>query len=383
MNKNNSLGVFFSFATTFELWNEKGLASRELKILYDLACDLNLKLILFTYGNGVRERKVLDVFLRNNRSYNPQNIELIGIPSLFYNVVGRKIYPFLLPIIHFRTLFDCYYLKTLQLTGAIPLIITKILLPNKKYLIRTGYDHIDFLKRLNTPKNKIRKWRIIETIGCRMKVPFSVSSNLDVRNLLLRNKRCTVFKIPNYINTELFKESSGKEDNTFIFIGRISEQKNLENTVKAIHESKSSLDVIGSIYDLDLYNKLSKLPEWSSIKYLGTLDNQRLPEKLSEYKFILLFSHFEGTPKALLEGMACGCIPVVTMVDGIKEIAIGTNAIKAQSVEKHHLIEAIERAKNLNKDEMEKLKINSREYVVNYHSLKNIIKKEIDIINKL
>ena len=60
------------------------------------------------------------------------------------------------------------------------------------------------------------------------------------------------------------------------------------------------------------------------VKFIGFIND---PKKvLSGYDVILFSSRIEGLPLALLEGMAAGCIPIVTRVSGMPE-AVNSNDI--------------------------------------------------------
>ena len=58
-----------------------------------------------------------------------------------------------------------------------------------------------------------------------------------------------------------------------------------------------------------------------TIRFLGVVTHDRIPELLRENDVYLLTSEFEGMPNALLEAMANGCVPVVSdMESGIPEL---------------------------------------------------------------
>ena len=62
----------------------------------------------------------------------------------------------------------------------------------------------------------------------------------------------------------------------------------------------------------------------SLVVFAGFIDNP--VEALSAYDVILFASRREGLPLALLEGMAAGCIPIVTRISGMPE-AVNSDAI--------------------------------------------------------
>ena len=66
----------------------------------------------------------------------------------------------------------------------------------------------------------------------------------------------------------------------------------------------------------------------TNIKFLGHIDNDRLPNYYRASEAFVLCSKIEGNPKSLLEAMACKCPVIGTNVDGINDIIIdGKNGI--------------------------------------------------------
>lgn len=61
--------------------------------------------------------------------------------------------------------------------------------------------------------------------------------------------------------------------------------------------------------------------ERGTVRFLGVVSHDRIPELLRASDVFLLTSEFEGMPNALLEAMANGCVPVVSdMESGIPEV---------------------------------------------------------------
>ncbi|HNR72364.1 MAG TPA: glycosyltransferase family 4 protein [Verrucomicrobiota bacterium] len=59
----------------------------------------------------------------------------------------------------------------------------------------------------------------------------------------------------------------------------------------------------------------------SSVHVAGSVPNEQLQAQLLEAHAIVLLSDYEGTPIALMEGMACGCVPVCLWIrSGIPEL---------------------------------------------------------------
>lgn len=124
-------------------------------------------------------------------------------------------------------------------------------------------------------------------------------------------------------------------DKTYVFLGRLVTDKGVELAIRAIHELRKdisnnsssrepSLTVIGDGPDRrKLVALVEKLDLEQRVIFLGALKGEELVRCLNRHRFILIPSIWEE-PFGLvaLEGMACGCIPIVSEGGGLPE-AIG------------------------------------------------------------
>ena len=109
------------------------------------------------------------------------------------------------------------------------------------------------------------------------------------------------------------------------FVGRLSKEKGIVNFLKSLEilngchnviiigdgEEKNS--VLNGIQRLKSIFKLD-------IKYIGWVENEKLPNYLNKIKILVVPSYKEGLPNIVLEAMACGCVVVATSVGGIPDI---------------------------------------------------------------
>ncbi|NCW58096.1 MAG: glycosyltransferase [Gammaproteobacteria bacterium] len=78
------------------------------------------------------------------------------------------------------------------------------------------------------------------------------------------------------------------------------------------------------------------------ITFCGLLRN--IPERLSRTKIVVLSTHYEGMPLALIEAMAAGCAVIGTRVPGVQEIIRdGINGLLCEHEDPEGLAAAIER----------------------------------------
>jgi len=140
--------------------------------------------------------------------------------------------------------------------------------------------------------------------------------------------------IENAYDTTLFKKISGKKAKDFIFLGRLVSDKGADMGIELLKELRKfhgknySLTIIGDgsemerLKELTIYYKLS-----NQIRFLGFLTGEAISKELNNHRFLLVPSRWEE-PFGLvaLEGMACGCIPIVSDGGGLPDAA-GTAGI--------------------------------------------------------
>jgi glycosyltransferase involved in cell wall biosynthesis len=110
----------------------------------------------------------------------------------------------------------------------------------------------------------------------------------------------------------------------------------------------------------------------SAVELLPLLPQARMADVYRRAQVLVSPSLHDGTPNSLLEGMACGCLPVAGDLESIREwITPGENGLLADASDPHNLAEAIleglgnkslrERAAGLNR----KLVLERAEYASN------------------
>jgi glycosyltransferase involved in cell wall biosynthesis len=109
------------------------------------------------------------------------------------------------------------------------------------------------------------------------------------------------------------------------FVGRLSKEKGIVNFLKSlkilngchnviiIGDGEEKNSVLNGIQRLKSIFKLD-------IKYIGWVENEKLPNYLNKIKILVVPSYKEGLPNIVLEAMACGCVVVATSVGGIPDI---------------------------------------------------------------
>jgi glycosyltransferase involved in cell wall biosynthesis len=124
-----------------------------------------------------------------------------------------------------------------------------------------------------------------------------------------------------------FRDKHAIPRDAFVFgmLGRLSEQKGIDLALRALALLKCGaggtpfLVVAGEGALLGSLRKLAcELGIEHQVIFLGFVNEPT--EVLSGYDVILFSSRNEGLPLGLLEGMAMGCIPIVTRIGGMLEV---------------------------------------------------------------
>ncbi len=303
------LGLFFTYGATSKTWKNSGFLSREL-IYYKYLKNFEIETTFFTYDV---ERDAIYA----NEMMQPFPV----IPLLKSNgKLGRWVKSY---FPEKRILQECMkldVLKTNQMWGSwFPRRISKKL--KKPFLLRCGYEALQNAKNEGVSKFKefyLRKESKLSYSMANQIILTSPSSAEFVKNYFsIDEKRISV--LSNYVNTELFCPMNLTQKNRVLFIGRFSREKNIEQILKACHQSKTAITLVGNG---ELYEPMKQLARSFGMEaeFLGNVEQAQLPNLLNSHRALILFSDYEGNPKVVLESMACG-IPVIgSNVRGIRDL---------------------------------------------------------------
>lgn len=116
----------------------------------------------------------------------------------------------------------------------------------------------------------------------------------------------------------------------FVFLGRLVSDKGVDLAIKALSKIKNdnygyySLSIIGNgKEELALRNLVHDLGMGKEVTFLGPMQGEELVEELNSHKYLLVPSLWEEPFGIVaLEGMACGCLPIVSNGGGLPD-AVG------------------------------------------------------------
>lgn len=372
MKERKTLGLFFTRGISVETWFKSGLLDRE-KIIYEKLIKEKIfdNIYWFSYGSKdcIYEKYLI------------KGIKIISKPKIFYGRMGDLVYSFLLPFLKKKYLKKCDVYKTNQMDGSWAAVISKKLY-KKPLLVRTGYTASQTLLK----SSKIIKYffsELIENFAYKNSDFATVTSKTQKKYIIKNYNPNKIILNTNYVNTKLFKPIFNKKIKDIIFVGRLSEEKNIINLIKAVSKTDYGLDLYGEgSLKNELENLIESLKEEKKIKLMGTIPNDKLPIIMNHYKLFVLPSLYEGMPKTLLEAMSCGLCCIGTNIDGINEVIINNHNGLLIGLNEKDIFNGINFLM-MNPQVRKSLGINARKTIEENFSLNKIIENEIKIYKNL
>jgi glycosyltransferase involved in cell wall biosynthesis len=299
--------LFFSHGVSLKQWQDSGLYDREVEYYRRLRQHLDA-VVFVTYdtrqngGDGLRRQ--LDIEVLHNRW------------GLNYRLFGL-----LAPLLWRRRIARCAVLKTNQLTGAWTGVIAKWC-TRKPLIVRCGY--IPTVGMRMTGESKLRQalWRVLERISVGSADLVFAATEADRAYLVdsygVPEQRTAI--IPTPIDMERFRPPAvlRKEEGLLSYVGRLSSEKDVGLLLDAVRQVPSCrLQIAGTgPLESELRRRAADMP----VTFLGVVPNDALPEVLSRSEIFVLPSRYEGSPKALLEAMACGLAVIGRDVPGTRTV---------------------------------------------------------------
>ena len=306
--------VFFTYGISLKIWEETGLLEREIKIYQELKKKYGIDFTFVTYGDeeDFKYKNLID------------DLEIIPIYNLIKysnNKLIRLFKSVLFPI-KLNNLIPKrnYILKTNQMYGAWVAIIFKIL-TNHPLIIRTGYDLVSFSLKQSKNIFKLTIYYILTFIALNISDVYISTSKKDIEFLrkffIFKSKK--LIYIPNWVQIkDLVPVNQRKKK--ILTVGRLEKQKNFKYLIEKFKHSDIKLDIYGDGSEKKDLMKL--LGQKNNISFKGTLPNNELIAKYSEYQIFVSTSDYEGNSKTILESMGAGCVVVAPNIKNNSEIII-------------------------------------------------------------
>lgn len=377
-----NLVLFFSRGVSLKLWLEKGLFDRE-KLLYEehLKNGNFEKIYWLTYGS--EDLNISKRLKEEGRLH--KDIEILSMPKIFSILkIGSYLYSFFIPLVYKKELKKSDIFKTNQTDGSWSAVIAKKLY-NKKLLYRTGFTMSQLENKLKRFNKLVRgAIEFAESWAYRNCDKAVVASKHNYKYILdkynIKKEKLDV--IYNFIDRDRFYDQKKEREKKIVFVGRLSDEKNIFNLIESLKDKDIPIDIYGSgPLKKELEEFISK--NCFNAKLKGNIANNELPQVINNVKYFTLVSKHEGMPKALIEGMACGAICIGTNVSGINEVIKGDVGILADDISVESLSNAFDKAFGLSSEEEVAVKKKGSKYIDDNFTLKSVVEKEETIFREL
>ncbi len=357
-----TLGILLNLGDSFKTYKKSGR-------------DIHWKNNYLTYYPKAFQKPLVFSYQKENNPF-PKLITLY--PNNFK--LPRFIYTFLTPFLYFKQFKSCQVLRVKQMLGVWPAVIAKLIF--KTPVVSTyGYDYFHFAKK-EGHKFLLPFIKLTEIIGLKLSDKVIVTNQAMYKKVKQIISESKLVLLPNGVNPQVFKPKLKPTSKTIkiLSIGRLVYQKNLSSLIKAVAKLDQSIELI-IVGQGSLEAKLFKLSKKLNINltHLRFLPHNQLPQLYQSADIFCLPSHYEGSPKVLLEAMACG-LPCVVADKPFSQFIIThrqngllvKNAPSDLAQGISQLINQPQLAARLGK--------NARQTIINQFNNKKIIKKEINFL---
>lgn len=367
-----TLGLFLELGGCLEEWDTVGFFSREISLYNSLAREYFDRIYIFTYGS---ERD-----LRYNFRLE-KNITVLPRGARSKSYIINFLYELWIPIKYRSVLRQCTVYKTNQNSGSIAATLAKILF-GKKLIIRSGYIGSELARRSRLSLLVKGYYFFAEQLSYRMcdRALISAEPNkqlLDRHYPFLKDRLITH---NNFIDTDLFtKNNSIEKSIDIVYVARFNRDKNHELILNAIRNTTHSALFIGQGERLPSIRARAHAMNLR-VTFRDSVPNEDLPFHYNTARICAFPSLHEGSPKALLEAMACA-LPIVALpAPGITNVITnGTNGLIGDETDFKANVERL-----LNDQELcDKLGQSARKTVIEAYSFKRILQNEIEIYQNL
>jgi len=189
--------------------------------------------------------------------------------------------------------------------------------------------------------------------------------------------------VPNAVDTNLFKPSEEREENSLIWVGRMVPEKGLKYLIKALHIvikehylKNISLKLIGDgPQSSSLLKMVRRFDLKKHVRFLGSRSRKEVANILARSSLFVFPSIREGMPFSVLEAMSCGLPVIASRVIGLRNLVVdGYNGLTVPPGDSKSLADTIALLIT-DSTFKERLSKNAREYVLRKHSYDQILPK--------
>ena len=344
-NRSNARTVayFMSVGGSLSKWRREGILDRESLLLRSFVENgLAERVLVFTYGHEDDEP------LATLRSRHPAfaSVELVPPAWGGGGRLGHLLHSFLGPVARRSALREAEIMRTNQVSGAWAAAIAARG-GRAAFVFRMGYI---LSRRYAKNGQRLRSFvmRMIENrLLSRADAVIVTSENARDAMRSRAPARTPVTRVPTYVDMSVFRPKTEFDfDGPIVYVGRVTDQKNLSSLVEACAAIGLPLHIYGVGPDGDMLMERAAACG-ADVELKGLLDNTELATRLQDYAIFVLPSFHEGLPKVMIEAMAVGLVCVGSTIPGITDmIRDGENGYLIDGFTADDIAEALRRARS-------------------------------------
>jgi glycosyltransferase involved in cell wall biosynthesis len=218
---------------------------------------------------------------------------------------------------------------------------------------------------------------------------------LNVKFPLLRKKLNLVYNIYDndcFENEFKIEIPFSVKKTDFVFVGRISPEKNLRNLIEALGEIKRLKisfkfniygDTRNETYSREIYDLIKTNGMEDCVFLNGTRNSEELKLIYKSSGLLFLLSEYEGFSNVLAEALINGCIVLVSNIpENTQVIKDGENGFCVESASRESIVSGLMRYMNLSDSELERMSTNNFRKAEEVFNLDAAYLKYISIINE-
>jgi len=362
------LTLFLMHTASLRTWYELGTFDREMALYRKLQAK-GVAINIVSYGG------------RDEYEFASQIPDI----RILCNWIGwsEKRYDYRLHQLHAPYLWQSNLYKTTQLNGA-QVAVRAARFWKRPLIVRFGYlwsafaeqNHAldsEWVQRIHRIQNEAfqEAKHVVMTASMMLDDVCKVAPDIDQKTTI----------IPNYVDTDLFCPSQQSKVYDLVFVGRVTRQKNLYSLLNALRNTEYSIAIAGDgVLRESLFSEFGDLD--GRLHWLGRVKHPDLPALINQGRIFILPSLYEGHPKSLIEGMACGVPVIGTQVRGIKHVIEHENNGYLCDTNGQSLVQAIDDV--LSQPElMIEMGKNARQFALEHYSLDKIAEKEYNLLRSV
>ena len=276
-------------------------------------------------------------------------------------------------------------------TFILPVVTAKLL--NKKILFLLAASNYKSAEARNDRVSKIIQSGLLLNINYFLSDYIIIYASRLIKEWKLEKYKDKIIIASEHIlNFDEFKMVNKYSERHILiaFIGRLSEEKGVQNFIKAIaliyNENSKCKFMIGGDGALlvKIENYLKEHNLCNEVELSGWIPHEKLPEYLNQLKLIVIPSYTEGIPNIMLEAMACGTPVLATVVGAIPDIIKdGETGFLLENNSPEYIAESVLNILNMPDNKLELISDNGRKFVEDEYAYENAIERWERIIESV